>query len=328
MGTATSSSTRVGTTSIHPDDAARVRAEFISDLRGDMVQSSWEYRIVRPDGSIRYVISEREYERDEDGRAVALTGTILDITERKELEQLLLVSQKSEALGTLVAGVSHEFNNLLQVILANLHFASRPSADAGDLQRRLRDASTAAEAAGALVQQLRQFARRDPPNRQPLDIAMLVRDTVDLLRSTSDRRIKLSVETPSPPPSIVGDSGQLQQVVMNLLLNARHAVLERYAFLERSTQQSVGDGYEPYLSVRVERERDGDDPELPVGVLLIVEDNGIGMTEHTRERALDPFFTTKPSGQGTGLGLATVQGIVAEHGGSISLRSEPGQGTM
>ena len=176
-------------------------------------------------------------------------------------------------------------------------------------------AQEAAGRATRLVQQLLQFSRRSRSERQEVDPAALVERTTALVRETFDRRIHVSLELPTVWGVLAGDEGQLQQVVMNLLVNARDAVLERAA--------DEGAGSPPSIRVTL---RD-DALHGRRAVCIGVQDNGPGMTAAVRARAFDPFFTTKPVGQGTGLGLATVSGIVERHGGEVMIDSTPGAGT-
>jgi len=210
-----------------------------------------------------------------------------------------------------VAGVAHDFNNLLTAMVGGIAMAkSQPGQD-----RWLDLAGEAADRATRLVQQLLQFSRRSRPELQEIDPASLVERTTALVRETFDRRIAVSLELPTVWGVIAGDEGQLQQVVMNLLVNARDAVLER--------AEHEHEGYQPSIHVALSEDLLRGRPAVRVDV----RDNGAGMTAAVRARAFDPFFTTKPVGQGTGLGLATVAGIIERHEGDISIESAPGAGT-
>ena len=251
---------------------------------------------------------------DPNGRRGYL-GVVTDLTERTRAQEELLRMQKSEALGTLVAGVAHDFNNLLTAMVGGIELAK---AQPGEL-RWLNLAQEAADRAIRLVQQLLQFSRRSRAELQDVIPAALVERTTDLMRETFDRRIQLHMELSRVWGVIPGDEGQLQQVMMNLLLNARDAVLER------SDREAAG--FTPSITVTVREDR------LPSGraVRIEIRDNGTGMTPQVRARAFDPFFTTKPvdrgTGLGLGLGLATVAGIVEHHKGEISIDSTVDIGT-
>lgn len=242
-------------------------------------------------------------------------GVLRDISERLEMHEQLVLAQKNEALATLVAGVAHDFNNLLTAIGGSVYMASE---DPLGSKHWLANAKDATDRASGLVQQLLQYARRDEPKRGIVDAAETARQAINLARETFDRRIQLDLRTTPFGAHVGGDSTQLHQVLMNLIVNARDAVLER---LEEATS---AEPFDPRISVSVERRVDGRDSERLIEI--VVEDNGTGMNRVTRERIFDPFFTTKPQGRGTGLGLATVYGIITEHGGTVTVHSEPGNG--
>jgi len=238
-------------------------------------------------------------------------GIMMDLTEQQATEQHLRQLQKTEALGTLVAGVAHDFNNLLTAIRGGVEMAQR----APDDGRWLEIADQAVDRASDLVRQLLRFARRDASVRTIVSPGQLLSDTTVLVREVLDRRIWFEVLAEDDLPVIEADAGQLQQVLMNLIVNARDAVLER-ALLS-------AEPYEP--SIRLSGRAMAQDG-VP-GVMLEVVDNGTGMSEEVRERALDPFFTTKPVDRGTGLGLSMAVGITQHHGGRLLITSELGVGT-
>ena len=242
----------------------------------------------------------------------------VDITDTLRVREQLLQAQKSEALGTLVAGVAHDFNNLLTAISGSIYMASRRPA------RRdhwLRSAEEATSRAADVVRQLLQFSRREEPQRRAIDLAEVARGTLRLVGETFDRRIDLQLRT-SEQSAARADRVQVEMVLMNLLTNARDAVVAR-------ADQAPGEpGYRPQITVAIgggPRPRGDNGDNGDDYVELIVSDNGAGMSAETRERIFDPFFTTKPA-DGTGLGLSTAYGIVGEHGGTITVESEPGAG--
>ena len=213
----------------------------------------------------------------------------------------LQLSRRLECVGTLAGGVAHDFNNLLAVILNYADFAIEAATD--DEQRRdLVELSKAATRGAELVRQLLAFSRRRPVDAVAVDLAEVVRDMEPMLRRTIGEDVELRCWVASELPPTVIDPGQVTQLLMNLTVNARDA---------------MPDGGR--LTIKV-TETDG-------GVELVVEDTGVGMSEDTQAKAFDPFFTTKPPGSGTGLGLATVYGVVSQAGGTVTLDSEPGRGT-
>jgi signal transduction histidine kinase len=219
----------------------------------------------------------------------------------EQLEAQLQQSRRLESVGKLAGGVAHDFNNLLAVILNYADFALEAATDEGQ-RRDLEELSKAATRGADLVRQLLAFSRRRPVDAVALDLAESVRDLEPMLRRTIGEHIDLRCWVASELPLTVIDPGQVTQLLMNLTVNARDAMPDG----GRLTIQAT--------------EVDGD-------VQLVVEDTGNGMSEETRAKAFDPFFTTKPPGSGTGLGLATVYGIVSQAGGTVTLDSVPGRGT-
>lgn len=241
-----------------------------------------------------------------------------DVTEQRRSHEQLLIARKNEALGTLVSGVARDFNNLLTLIAGNLELAR----EAAEIDPHwIETASYATDNAIDLVKQLLLFSRREEPSMAPVDISQLVEDTVELMRTTIDRRIEVRVFAPDTLPAVEGDRGQLQQALMNLLMNARDSVLAR---LESA---AVRPDYSPYIAISVVlgEAEDARGVTRPC-VAMAVEDNGMGMTPKVRERVFDPFFTTKGVGEGAGLGLSTTYGIVTEHNGTLSVESQFGDG--
>ncbi|MEE8422094.1 MAG: PAS domain S-box protein, partial [Dehalococcoidia bacterium] len=247
----------------------------------------------------------------QDGEIVGVLSELHDVTEEVQLREQLLQSQKLEAMGTLVAGVSHDFNNLLTAIVGALDLARQEDGASPWIER----ASVATDRAGQLVQQLLQFAREGDAKRGTIDLEALGAECIDLLGQTIDRRIELSLQGLDEPLLVWGDRGQLQQVLLNLLMNSRDAVIERL-------EHGEIDGYAPEIRLRfnVATTDDGDWAEM------VVQDNGIGMTPEVSERVFDPFFTTKEVDAGTGLGLSTAYGIISDHGGSMVVDSTLGSG--
>jgi two-component system cell cycle sensor histidine kinase/response regulator CckA len=230
-----------------------------------------------------------------DGRDLLLS-IIHDITERDQLEEQLRRSQRLEALGQLAGGVAHDFNNLLTVVMSASQLARRRP---GDVSRFLDEIDEAAERGAALTQQLLAFGRRQVMMRQPVVLADIVERLVPLLTRSLGPSYPLELRT-SPAPAVLADPARLEQVVMNLVLNARDAMpVGGTIVIEIGT---VGDR-----------------------VRLAVIDRGVGMDAGTRSRVFEPFFTTKPDG--TGMGLASVYGIVAQSGGEITVDSAPGRGS-
>jgi PAS domain S-box-containing protein len=299
---------------VHPDDRARVQAAASHLLeRGEW--ASEVHRILRPDGAVRWMMSNGDVVI-EGGKIVRILGCNLDITEHRELEEQMRHAQKLEATGRLTAGIAHNFNNLLSVILPALELMA-PVAPAG-LKEVVVEASHAGRRAAELVSELMTFAgqRRTSPSRQVEPVASLVERAVGICRSTFDRRITLEVQMPQAPLEVSCDPGAIDQVLVNLMLNARDALR---GVRDRSAKVTVDVSAVPAPA-----------PDSGGGGMFVrirVSDNGVGMTDEVQRRMFEPFFTTKPVGQGTGLGLSTSYAIVREHGGTIECESELGRGT-
>jgi PAS domain S-box-containing protein len=290
---------------MHPDDRARVSAHVQRSAETG-VYPDLEHRIVRPDGETRWLLGKASIFRDGDGNVALLIGGTFDITDRKRLDEQLVHAQKMEAIGQLSAGIAHNFNNMLAVILPSIETASeRADETTADVLAGARDAALRA---AAIVRELMLVAGRSrAANRKPEAIEAIVERTVRICRTTFDPRITVDLLVAPEPPLVVANAGQIEQALLNVLINARDAV------------QAAPEARPRAIRVRVE----GSEHELVVRV----EDDGCGMDAETRRRVFEPFFTTKEIGRGTGLGLATTYAIVTDHGGSIECSSMLGLGT-
>jgi two-component system, cell cycle sensor histidine kinase and response regulator CckA len=303
---------------IHPDDRDQVTESLDRAIDSEMETWSCEYRFERGDGSYTDVLDRGYLIRDEGGRAVRMVGGISDLSERKRLESQLLHSQKMESVGRLAGGVAHDFNNLLTVILGTVDLAlAAPDVDES-LSRDLDEIRGAAERATGLTQQLLAFSRRQVLQPRVLDINATIEGAFALLRRLIGEDIRIRFSPGADIWNVRADPGQLEQVLLNLAINARDAMPGGGSLTITTSNRMID---EAYLSTHTEA--------LPgPHVMITVADTGVGMDAETRERAFEPFFTTKPVGKGTGLGLATVYGIVQQSGGFVNLYSEPGRGTM
>ncbi len=237
--------------------------------------------------------------------------------ERERLENRLHQSQRLESLGLLAGGVAHDFNNLLSVILNCAGFVAEATADNGPVRADVGEIIKAAEQAAQLTRQLLIFGRRDRVQLEALDLGAVVADVQSLLARSIGEHVKLIVHPPGSLPPVRGDRSQIETVLVNLAINARDAMPDG-GTLTIESGVALLDG-----------EQAGLFPPVPSGsyVTLSVTDTGVGMSPDVVMRIFEPFFTTKPQGHGTGLGLATVHGIVAAAGGGLSVQSELGVGT-
>jgi two-component system cell cycle sensor histidine kinase/response regulator CckA len=271
--------------------------------------------------------------KDEQGEVSGVLATVEDISEQRQLEAQLRQAQKLEAIGTLAGGVAHEFNNILTGIIGNLSLVMPEVEPGSQIHQDLQNAERSARRAAVLTRQLLAFSRKSRGERfEPVNLNPVVEEVADLLRLTIDPRIEINTYPAAALWPVEADPNQVHQMLMNLCLNARDAIKE-YLRGECPLPERPAD--EP-LAITVETENITLDEEYCRAhleaqpgqfVCLSVSDNGCGMDAESQARAFDPFFTTKEVGQGTGLGLALVFGIVKGHDGFINLYSEPGVGT-
>ena len=308
---------------VHPDDLPSVLSIIDRLARGEE-RASAEYRLVLPDGRLRYLAATASPIRNENGQIVRHVGTLIDVTERKEAEQhreqlesQLRQSQKMEALGTLAGGIAHDFNNLLAVIGSNAELGRADVPEGHPVRTSLDEIAKASGRAKDIVKQILLFSRGQQAERQPILLAPVVDDAIRFLRATlpANVQVRETIEPSLPPVSAAGS--QIYQVIMNLGANAAHAMSKDGGVLSLNMD-----------SVIIEKSAASPSPDLGPGryVRITVEDNGTGMTRETLDHMFEPFFTTKGLA-GTGLGLSVVHGIVRDHGGAITVESEPGRGT-
>jgi PAS domain S-box-containing protein len=301
---------------IHPEDRTKLLAAR-EQIKQGICPLPYEQRIIRPDGTVRIVRRENELIRDKTGKVVGYAGTTQDVTEQRaaqqrqnELERQLLHSQKLDALGTLAGGIAHDLNNTLVPVLG-LTKLTRDRLPEGSRERaNLNVILKAGERARDLVRQILAFSRKDAPTRHPVDVAALTRESLKMLRASLPSTVEIKEEI-AEVPRILADPAQLHQTVINLVVNAA---------------QAIGDAM-GVITVSLNEAEAGALGTPTPAVHLAISDTGCGMDEPTRQRIFEPFFTTKPVGEGTGLGLSVVHGIVAGHGGRITVASAPGQGT-
>jgi nitrogen-specific signal transduction histidine kinase len=239
-----------------------------------------------------------------------------DVTEQKQLEAQLLRSQRLESLGTLAGGIAHDLNNVLTPIGLGVDLLQR-AADPGQQQSVLTALRAGVERGAGLIRQILTFARGKEGERRPLPLRQVVLETTEILRYTLPKSIRIEAEMPSGLWDVIGDATQLNQVVLNLCVNARDA-MPQGGRLALTAANVVLDGEAARKHVKASAGR---------YVLLTVADSGTGIAPEVLDKIFDPFFTTKAVGQGTGLGLSTVLGIVQGHGGFVDVETEVGRGS-
>ncbi|HEX7783802.1 MAG TPA: ATP-binding protein [Sphingobium sp.] len=321
---------------IHPDDQARIYAAIEESVTAGR-DYDVEYRIVTPAQDIRWVSIRAQPVVHANGTIVALSGVSADITERKNMEQeremfaatlerrvhertrelvqtqdALRQSQKLEAMGQLTGGVAHDFNNLLTPILGSLDLLTRRKTGDEREQRLIAGALQSAERARTLVQRLLAFARRQPLKPTAVDVSALLWGMSPLIGTTLGPLVELVLDMDADLPMAQADHNQLEMALLNIAVNAHDAM-------------PVGGK----VVISAHAKDSGHDAALDAGryVVITMADNGKGMDAATRERAIEPFFSTKGIGKGTGLGLSMVHGLVAQLGGKLTIVSDVGVGT-
>jgi signal transduction histidine kinase len=291
--------------------------------RGEHIEH-FEVKRVTKDGTVLDVSLNFSPIRDPQGEVIAAAAIGRDITGRKraealahQIQQRTALNERLESLGQLAGGVAHDFNNVLAVILNYTDFVAEDIADSTAALADLARIRGAAERAQALVRQLLVFARSEPAHADDISLPAVIDSTRELLRKTLGEHIKLITQNPAQALTVHADAGQIEQVLLNLVINARDAMPDGGTIVIEADRVQL-DGDESSLQ-----------PPLPAGAYarLLVSDTGIGMSSEVISHAFEPFFTTKGKDKGTGLGLATVYGIISRAGGAIKIYSEIGIGT-
>jgi PAS domain S-box-containing protein len=301
---------------LHPDDRERVLTALRAYLDGRQPEYSLEFRLRHKNGTYRWIYTRGAALRDASGRQTHMIGCHLDITERKQLEEQYRQAQKMQAIGQLAGGIAHDFNNLLTVIEGNAELVGVQLGPAHRSQRDIDEIRAATKSAASLTRQLLAFSRPQILKPQVLDVDQVLGRMQNLLGRLIGENITLLMNR-SASSRVTADPGQIEQVIINLAVNARDAMPNGGRLLIETMDVDLDATY-------AAQHRGS---SLGKHVLIAVSDTGVGMDETTLAHLFEPFFTTKPAGQGTGLGLATVYGIVKQSGGSIWVYSEPGRGS-
>ncbi len=307
---------------LHPDDRAAVSAALAA-VRSQSAPFLCEYRLRGADGRVVWIQDHGVVVRDQRGSTSFMRGFMLDITERKQAEHALRKRdeqlrrvQKLEALGRLAGGVAHDFNNLLTPILGYGRLLQQQLPEGDENRQCVDEMVRATERAAKLTRQLLTFSRHRPEERRLIDLNAVLADMHHFLRRTLGADVELVTLLSDDPVVVEADHTNLEQVIMNLAVNARDAMPAGGRLTIRTATGQVPDG-------TAQRHAVTPGPY----VVLSVRDTGSGMTPEIREHLFEPFFTTKPEGHGTGLGLSIIYGIVKQGGGFIEVDTEPGRGT-
>ena len=299
---------------IHPEDRKVVEVAEEASKRGERFQA--EYRIIRKDGRIIWVSDTAAVVPGSDSHPL-MEGIIVDITDKKQLEGQLQQSRRMEAVGRLAGGIAHDFNNLLTIIKGYTELALMRAKGLPELRSDIERIEDASERAAGLVRQLLAFSRRQVMQPKVLDLNSIVVGLDKLLRRLMDEDIEMVTVANQTVGAIKADPGQIEQVIMNLVVNARDAMPDGGRLTVETSNAELDSMYaRDHASVKPGRY-----------VMLAVSDTGVGMSAETVAHIFEPFYTTKESGRGTGLGLSTAYGIVKQSGGYIWVYSELNHGT-
>lgn len=306
---------------VHPQDQEYVLTRV---AEGEVTGFQAEFRIIRPDEAVRFIRAQTFPIRNTFGEVVRMAGVAEDMTEHKRVQETLVKTERQfrqssrmEAIGTLAGGIAHDFNNILTAILGytELGLASVPKGSR--TQRNLQEVLTAGHRAKHLVLQILAFSRQSGQGKKPTPIHTVIQEALKLLRATIPTSIEIR-QSLMTEASVLADSTQLHQVVINLCTNAEYAMRETGGLLAVTLEN---------IDVTKEKVRSVSGLKVGPHIRLIIQDNGTGMSPDVLERMFDPFFTTKPIGEGSGMGLAVVHGIVTNHGGALMIDSIGGKGT-
>ncbi|MGD2150603.1 MAG: ATP-binding protein [Desulfobacterales bacterium] len=318
---------------ITPESLKRVQMMFLEELRRDETGNADPDRSVtieveyyRKDGSTVWMENSVKAMRDNSGAIDGMYGVSRDITERKiaeeektKLQSQLQQVQKMESIGTLAGGIAHDFNNILGIIVGNTELAMDDVPEWHPARQNLKEIRTASIRARDVVKQIMAFSRQSPQQMKPVRIIPIIKESLKLLRSSIPTTIEIHQNISSESDTVRADPTQINQVLINLCTNAVHAMGEKGGVLEVRLED---------IEVNSSSAVHYHDLSSGKYVRLTVNDTGHGIEPNILERIFDPYFTTKEVGRGSGMGLSVVHGIVKSHGGTISVISEPGEGTI
>jgi PAS domain S-box-containing protein len=294
-------------------------------FNGKQIPRTAEYKARAKDGHGFWIFLDARYEYDKNGKPKGATVVAHDITDRKQaeeeklrLEDQLQQAQKMEAVGTLAGGIAHDFNNILSVIIGYTELILMNGNVDSEVKQNLKEIFNASKHARDMVKQILAFSRQSKNERKPIQVRHIVKEALKMLRASLPATIKIQQKIEKNTGVIEADPTQFHQVLMNLSTNAAHAMHEKDGVLEISLS-----------NIDWDQNAAGRPPELKPGpyLKLSVSDTGDGIHPEAQDQIFEPYFTTKEKGEGTGLGLAVVQGIIKSHNGAVTIESQVGRGS-
>jgi PAS domain S-box-containing protein len=296
---------------IPTDYLPKVNRVFNQLVEGQLPTANLHLRFIHKDGTSHVFDTSVSANSDSEGRVTGIIGLAKDVTEEKRLQQQLFQSQKMEAIGTLAGGIAHDFNNLLMGMQANLSLIRLEAAGSPPVGEKIERVEDQIQIGASLTRQLLGYARKGKYAVTVFDLNVLIEETLNVVKRTK-KHIIVMTSLSEEPAFIRADQGQMELVLLNLFLNAADA---------------MPNGGELMVTSSCRRGKEMCHPKMESYVEVVVSDTGIGMDQATMDRIFEPFFTTKEMGQGTGLGLASVYGVIKNHSGHIDVRSIPDKGT-
>jgi PAS domain S-box-containing protein len=312
---------------VHADDVARIEAAVAGVSEG--IIEGQEFRVVARDGAVHHVRTSSRSMFD-GSRLAGVTGVVIDVTEQRRAEEQLRAAQRLEAVGRLAGGIAHDFNNLLVAINGYAEFALDAVPEGDPMRSDLAEILKAGNRAAALTRQLLAFSRKQVLQPEIIDLNEVVTGMDSMLRRLIGEDVEFETVLGGHLPQILADPGQIEQVIMNLVVNARDAMPTGGRLVVSTWNEGATTLAQPgsgSSGVASPSGHEGKERAAGEWVVVSVSDTGSGMDEQTKAQIFEPFFSTKPLGEGTGLGLSTVHGIVSQSGGTISVESARGAGT-
>jgi PAS domain S-box-containing protein len=304
---------------LHPDDKDSVLQSLRDHLEGKNENWSHEHRVKTESGKWKWVLGRGSViARDTDEKPLRMVGTIIDIDERKNLEHQLVQAQKMEAIGTLAGGIAHDFNNILGSISGYTELSLLKNRSQECRENYLQNVLKACDRAKNLVNQILLFSRQREGEKKPVDVTLIVKEALKLLRASLPSTIKINLNVPVEAFLVIADPTHIHQIIMNLCTNAAHAMRDNGGVLEVTFSRFLSSGKTQLIN-----------PGFKIGpyMHMQVTDTGHGIDPSILDKIFDPFFTTKKQGEGTGLGLSVVYGIIKSYDGIINVESKLGRGS-